>query len=167
MDEEFHIATISLAGGSRLGLCRLPGLKESYEADLTDLTDWRPDIVVSMTTRSEMHEAGSADLGQIIQRSGIAWFHIPIEGFGGLNAENIARWSRLSGQVHLCLDQGGAVLFHCRGGQGRSGMMVLRVLVERGADPKYALEQLRAERPEAVETSAQLRWAMSDSTGRG
>ena len=48
-------------------------------------------------------------------------------------------WPGNSTFMHRTLDKGGAVLLRCRGGQGRSGMIALRLLVERGADGYQAL----------------------------
>jgi len=55
---------------------------------------------------------------------------------------------------------GGKVLVHCMGGCGRSGMAVLRLMVETGEPPHSALSRLRAARPCAVETDAQFDWAV-------
>ena len=57
------------------------------------------------------------------------------------------------------LARGEGLLLHCRGGQGRSGMIALRLLVERGEAPDAGLTRLRQARPGAVETAAQLAWA--------
>ena len=54
---------------------------------------------------------------------------------------------------------GGRVLVHCKGGCGRSGMIVLRLMVAAGEAPLVALERLRGIHPEAIETSGQLNWA--------
>ncbi|MBR9844091.1 MAG: protein phosphatase, partial [Rhodobacteraceae bacterium] len=48
---------------------------------------------------------------------------------------------------------------HCFGGCGRSGMAIMRLLVEMGEEPEAALARLRAVRPCAVETEAQRLWA--------
>ncbi len=55
--------------------------------------------------------------------------------------------------------QGGRVLVHCMGGCGRSGMALLRLMVESGEPADRALARLRAVRPCAVETPEQLAWA--------
>ena len=56
---------------------------------------------------------------------------------------------------------GGRVLVHCRGGCGRSGMVALRLMIEAGEAPDEALSRLRSVRPCAVETKAQMGWAMA------
>ncbi|MFX0541249.1 protein-tyrosine phosphatase family protein [Roseovarius sp. S4756] len=55
---------------------------------------------------------------------------------------------------------GGRVLFHCPGGCGRSGMAALRLMIAAAEAPDAAQERLRARRPCAVETSAQMRWPL-------
>ena len=52
------------------------------------------------------------------------------------------------------------VLVHCFGGCGRSGMLVLRVMIEAGEPAGTALKRLRQVRPCAVETEAQMAWAV-------
>ena len=54
------------------------------------------------------------------------------------------------------------VVVHCYAGVGRSGMIALRLLVERGANPEDALTQIRKVRPGAVERPAQYEWAIAN-----
>ena len=153
------IATLALVGGGRLGLCPLPGLDGDFHADLKVLVDWRPAIVLTMAEASELHAASAAGLGSRLSDSGIEWVHLPVRDFGGLSADTAAAWPGLAVRLHKELDAGKGVLVHCRGGQGRSGMIVLRLLVERGIAPKKALADLRRVRPGAVETAEQMAWA--------
>lgn len=153
------IATLGLDGGGRLGLCSLPGLYGDFEADLKVLVDWRPTIVVSMTEASELHSASAAGLGARLSDSSIEWVHLPVRDFGGLSADNAAAWPGLAVRLHKELDAGRGVLVHCRGGQGRSGMIALRLMVDRGIVPEKALADLRRVRPGAVETAEQMAWA--------
>ncbi len=153
------IATLDVAGGSRIGICRLPGLLGQLELDLACVRQWKPAIVLSLTERGEMAAYGCTDLEQRLARDAIAWSHLPIRDFGGLGGSNAEAWPALSSHLHEVLDRGEGVLVHCRGGQGRSGMVALRLLVERGEDAAIALSRLRALRPGAVETDEQLAWA--------
>ena len=85
--------------------------------------------------------------------------HLPIRDYSGQSGENVELWKNYSVQLHESLDAGGGVIAHCRGGIGRSGMIALRLMAERGEDPDQALERLRAVRPGAVETDEQRFWA--------
>ncbi len=153
------IATLTLDSGGRIGVCRLPGLHGDLGCDLAQIKQWAPSIVLSMTEQTELDRSGSGELGSLVRREGIDWTHLPIRDFGGPNADVAALWPDLSKRLHAVLDSGGGVLLHCRGGKGRSGMIALRLLVERGDDADAALKRLRRERPGAVETEGQWAWA--------
>lgn len=154
----FGIAELA-AGGGRLGLCPMPGAAGDYGRDLGSVLRWAPQMVVTMATAAELHVvAGSlpADLAH----EGIAWRHLPVADFAHRSTALTLDWPRVSAEAHAILAAGGRVLFHCRGGCGRSGMAVLRLMVEAGEAPEAALARLRDVRPCAVETEAQLRWAV-------
>jgi len=159
----FEIVTLELNNGARIGLCPLPGVFGELMSDLDDVVAWKPDIVVSMTEQSEMDAALAGDLGERLQAASMTWRHLPIRDFGAPDGTSAAPWPETLGELHRCLNGKGAVLLHCRGGLGRSGMLALRLLVERGEAPDLALERLRAVRPGAVETQEQADWASADA----
>ena len=82
------------------------------------------------------------------------WCHFPVVDFDVPSGD----WAPISAQVHQVLRNGGRVLFHCKAGCGRSGMAVLRIMTE--LQEPDALARLRAVRPCAVETDAQMAWAL-------
>ena len=116
-----------------------------------------------MTERAEMDRYGGGDLVALLASASIEWRHLPIRDYGEPQGTSRDDWPKLAARLHEVLDEGGTVLLHCRGGQGRSGMIALRLLVERGEDTSSALARLRSGRPRAVETDAQLAWASAGS----
>lgn len=164
MVEPFAIATLPLPRGGRLGVSRLPGAGGDLAADVAAIAAWRADLVVSMTETAEMERLGAGALPVSLGSAGIAWAHLPIRDFGAPDGASGPAWPDLSRRLHAVLDRGGSVLLHCRGGLGRSGMVALRLLVERGEDGPSAVERLRAVRPGAVETDAQMAWALAGGT---
>ena len=153
----FRISTLEIDGGARLGIAPLPGRFGEALADLAVLARWHPDLVLSMTVEDEMARHNMADLAGMLAGMGIAHAHFPIRDFGV--PEGVEGWAGLAPRLHGILDGGGAVLAHCHGGQGRSGMVLLRLMVERCSDAHEALASLRERRPGAVETEAQFAWA--------
>ena len=157
----FPIATLFLENGGRIGVSPLPGRFGGLLSDLQAVCDWVPATVLSLTEQAEMDEFGSGGMGTLLARHGIDWRHLPIRDWNGLSGENAALWLDLSQHLHGALDRGEGVLVHCRGGHGRSGMIAMRLLIERGEDTDTALKRLRYVRPGAVEASAQMAWAMA------
>ena len=148
-------------GGGTLALASLPGRDGDYRGDLEAFHEWRPGIVISMTTDEEMVAVGGLNLGSDIQNMASRWCHLPVQDFGLPDSEVEEKWPEISRNVRRALGGGGRVIVHCRGGCGRSGMVALRLMVECGEDRFEALNRLRNLRDCAVETKAQLQWAFS------
>ena len=146
-------------GDGILALSQAPGAGGDYAGDLRLIREWKPSIVISMTTRVEHVILGVENIGSDIQGVGSRWFHLPVEDFQTLSDDMQDRWSDVSALARQAMSGGGRVLVHCRGGCGRSGMVALRLMVESGEHPDGALTRLRALRPCAVETNAQMAWA--------
>ncbi|MGH1354595.1 MAG: protein-tyrosine phosphatase family protein [Thalassovita sp.] len=158
--ESFVIHALQLGDGI-LALAPLPGRNGNYEADLEHLREWQPAIVISMTTEAEMVAHGAHDLGQDLRNSGTRWVHLPVADFGAPGAQVVVQWPEISQAARNALDGGGRVLIHCKGGCGRSGMAALRLMIDAGEPPTEALAHLRRVRPCAVETQAQMDWAIT------
>lgn len=155
----FSISVLAARQGS-LGICPMPGRFGDYERDMAKLQAWQPDLVLTMTEQAELDQFAATGLPDALVTAGCKWVHLPIRDFGGPTGATLAAWPRASSQAREVLANKGRVLVHCKGGCGRSGMAIVRILVEMGEEPAKALERLRAVRPCAVETDEQMRWAM-------
>lgn len=154
----WKITAIPLRAGE-IGIAPVPGRWGTYDSDLTALLRWAPALVLTMTTATELEQVGAGGFGNDLRAVGIGWWHLPIPDFGAPPQETEALWREASAIAHQTLERGGRVLAHCFGGCGRSGMALMRLMVEAGERPDYALERLRDARPCAVETEAQRAWA--------
>ena len=156
---EFVIHALQ-AGGGVLAISPMPGRTRHYYTDWLRLLDWAPDLVITMTPRSELERKGSGTLGSDLANAGISWQHVPVADFGTPDVTARALWPEVEAEALDVLAKGGKVLVHCYGGCGRSGMAVLRIMRAAGEGGEDALTRLRAIRPCAVETDAQMDWAM-------
>ena len=148
-------------GGGLLAISQLPGRQGDYAGDLDFIRDWRPSLVVTLTPRAEMVAAQAETLGSDMRESGARWVHFAIDDYGTPDAGALAQWGEISRFALSALKGQGRVLVHCKGGCGRSGMIALRLMIEAGEDGVDALLRLRKIRPCAVETDAQMRWAVT------
>lgn len=155
---EYPIAELSLGKGW-LGISAMPGRTGFYQSDLSLILRWNPDLVLTMTQEIELAYADAKSLGEDLKAAGVIWHHLPIPDMGAPPARIQAQWHATSQSAAAVLDRGGRVLAHCYGGCGRSGMALLRLMVEAGEDVDKALARLRGVRPCAVETEDQKAWA--------
>lgn len=157
---DFVIHALQLGDGI-LAMSPMPGRGGAYDADLEHLREWQPALVISMTTEAEMVAHGAGTLGQDLRDSGTRWVHLPVPDFGVPAQDVEQQWPQISAAARQALDGGGRVLIHCKGGCGRSGMAALRLMVDAGENPAQALAHLRRVRPCAIETQAQMDWAVT------
>ena len=149
-------------GDAVVALCPLPGRFSPYLQDFRALLAWRPDLVLSLTERSEMVPLGAADLPADLTARGIQCCYFSISDYQTPKPENAEKWQTIEAQAYQILGRGGRVLVHCFGGCGRSGMVALRLMRRMGLPSDVALSHLRAIRPCAIETPEQERWALAN-----
>jgi len=146
-------------GGGILALAPLPGDGGDYHGDLDHIASWAPAFLLTLALPEELFAAGAMTLGQDIQDRGSRWLHLPVRAGDTPDPAFTRSWPEASARMRRALIGGGRVLVHGRGGHGRSGMVALRLMIETGEVPDTALARLRAIRPGAVATRAQLDWA--------
>ena len=96
-----------------------------------------------------------SDFKDQVERSPFQWFHLPIVDVS-VPCEKFEReWAHAGNEIRGILARGGKVVFHCRGGLGRTGLLAARLLVEFGLEPEEAIAQVRGARPGAIETKEQ------------
>ena len=148
------------AGQGVIGICPAPGRFGGFAADWDAILAWKPDLVLTMNGRDELTRIGAEGFPDKLTEADIGWAHVPVLDFGTPEVEALEVWPEASERAQAVLDIGGRVLVHCLGGCGRSGMAILRILVEMGEGGPAALTRLRKARPCAVETEAQMQWAL-------
>lgn len=154
------VSALSVGQGI-LAISPIPGAEGDYAGDVQHLIEWKPAIVISLVSEVEMVAAGAGGMWHDLVEAGCRWEHLPITDFGVPDAAFEEAWPVVSANARRALMGGGRILVHCRGGCGRSGMVALRLMVELGEAADDALARLRAVRSCAVETDAQMAWALS------
>lgn len=160
VEETIQVLHAVTVGKGILAICPLPGRDASYIEDLSLLREWRPSLMISLTNRAEMIDQDAEMLGADMQDAGCRWFHLPVPDLGIPDGAFEENWPEVQKSALAALHGGGRVLVHCLAGCGRSGMVALRLMVDAGEKPNAALERLRSARPCAVETKAQMTWAL-------
>ena len=155
----FEIVKIEVETGF-VGLCPMPGKFSSFDADFLRLVEEFPKVVVTCATQPEMMACSATMLPEKLNNSEIKWFHIDVDDFQVPNEASEEQWNSLLPVLKETIFGGGGVILNCVGGCGRSGMFLMRLLLEMGWSRDGALERLRQVRPCAIETERQLSWAL-------
>jgi len=159
------------AGVGRIGLCICPGKcgrsimgnpwRRDLALDLEVVRRWQPDAVLTLLEAHEFEMLHVNALGPRLNALGIAWHHLPIVDMQPPDERFETAWRDHGPGLRAALRRGGRVLVHCRGGLGRSGLVAARMLVELALPPPLAVAAVRAARPGAIETEAQMRHVLN------
>ena len=88
------------------------------------------------------------------------WIHLPICDVDVPDRRFEKGWVTAGPEIHHRIRAGEKILIHCRGGLGRTGLVAGLILVERGCGPRDAIQQVRAARHGAIETSEQEKYVL-------
>jgi len=127
-----------------------PGTKGvDLEKSLIEFKALGAKAMVTALNYEEMKKAGVAELPQLAQHLGIAWYHQPIEDDSVPDEYFNTRWEKISPNIHHVLQHGGKVVLHCMGGSGRTGLLAAHILREMGWELDQIKSEVRALRPSA------------------
>ena len=154
--------------GGLIGVTFAPGKKgpsayggthdRDLAADLDVIAGWNAAAVVTLMESDELARYRIAPIGEEVRARFMDWHHLPIIDGQVPDAAFEAEWPARSARLRGLVAAGNRILVHCRGGQGRAGMVSARLLVEMGLDAEDAIALVRREREGAIETSAQADW---------
>ena len=165
-----NIAPLDTPGGGRIGMTFCPGKTDPFamsgpwardlDTDLAAIQAWGASALVTLVEQHELVHLGVGGLGQRVLAMGLDWYHLPIRDVSIPTPEFETQW-RTSGQaLRERLLGGQALVVHCRGGLGRTGLIAARLLIELGESPQTALRRVRTARPGAVETPEQAAYVL-------
>ena len=135
-----------LAGAGHLGGWgyRAEGCQVELSEDLDWLAGQGVSALVSLTEDPLSEER--------VRSRGMGYLHLPIHDMQTPQLDEIVSFV---GFVDQAIEEGKAVVVHCRAGLGRTGTMLACYLVHRTGDARAALAEVRAKRPGSVETLGQ------------
>jgi protein-tyrosine phosphatase len=159
----------------RLGMTFAPGKiqadghsgswNRNLSADLERLrATYETDVLVSLVEDHELAELKIDTLPDVATDIGIEVLRFPIRDVSVPSSHSETR--RLVGSILTALGANRVVVVHCKGGLGRSGLVVACVLQQLGASAAEAITAVRAARAGAIETKEQERFVHEFAEGR-
>ena len=140
-------------GLGRIGITFCPGKKDPYAltngwdrdlaTDLDTIMRWGAAAVVTLLEHHEMNHLKVAHLGAETEARHMTWLHLPIVDVSVPDGQFEKEWIHVGEALRALLRRGFDVLIHCRGGLGRAGIIVARLLVEFGTLPENAILAVR------------------------
>lgn len=123
--------------------------------DLAVINDWGAAAVVTAMEDHEFDLLGIPQFPSVMGSQPFKWFHLLIRDSDVPDQRFETAWPSVQRVLIETLKEGRDIVVHCRGGLGRTGVVVAKLLVEIGVSPDQAIIMVRSARPGAIETWAQ------------
>ena len=166
--DPLRIDSVQTPGGGRIGLVHCPGRSRTDAAgrmttrdldeDLAAIEAWGASVLVSLVEAAEFERLGAGELPATVKQRSFAWLHAPIPDMQAPPVDAVATLTHHAPELIAALQRGERIVIHCAAGLGRSGSIAAWLLVEMGAEPQAAIDDVRRARPGAIETAAQERF---------
>ncbi len=130
----------------RFGGMPRPGLLRPIEDDLGALKRVGVSLVVTLTEEW-------APPVETMDAFGIQSLYVPIPD---MHPPSIKQANSTCAAVQEHVSEGGAVVFHCHGGRGRTGTLLAAMLIWYSPDGEAAIIQVKAANQSWIESTAQL-----------
>ncbi|MBL4687692.1 MAG: hypothetical protein JKY37_24060 [Nannocystaceae bacterium] len=131
----------------RLGGMGIPGATRDAELDLAALAANGVTHLVTLT-RTPLGEPRPVDFG-------MEWHHFAIVDMG---VPTMRAALRIASQIQRWLSQDAKVVVHCRGGMGRTGLVLALAMVQLGHNHGSAIDHVRGVNHLYIQTPGQLRF---------
>lgn len=158
-----RINTLSIPGiPGRIGMTFCPGKKSdafyrgawdrSLDLDLTVINAWGAKAVVTVMEDEEFGLLGIPDFPLVMGEQPFKWFHLQIKDSDIPDDRFEQAWPKIKQELVDMINAGDGIVVHCRGGLGRTGVVVSLLLIEMGIPSESAILMVRKARPGAIET---------------
>ena len=148
---------LTLDNGAKLIFTPCPGTKAANLMDsVTTLKQAGTDMLLTLMFDEEMAENNASDLAKVCAEQDIQWLQLPILDDAVPNGEFESQWQLHKATILATLTQQGTVAVHCRGGSGRTGLVIGLILLAYGWPAEKVIQQVQQIRPNALKNPQQL-----------
>jgi protein-tyrosine phosphatase len=149
---------------SRIGMSMCPGRhkgvwKRNLSTDLDYFVSQGANAVVTLVTKTEMHDMGIPNLVTEIEKRGMMSIQYSIQNKWIPN--NSDTFAQVVHQVSALIREGKTIIVHCNGGKGRTGLIITACLVLLGLGQDEAINAIRSRRPGMLYNPAQQIYLLS------
>ena len=146
--------------GSKLGIMARPRGDDWQEEEIIKLKKQNIGVWVSLLEPHEVSELGLRNQPSLCNKHDLDFINFPIVDRG--IPEKGSKIEQLISQLFQKIQQGNAVVIHCRMGIGRSSIIAASILLQYGVTTEQILQKITSARGLKVpDTEQQVQWLKS------
>jgi len=151
--------TLTLENGAQLIFTPCPGIKESSLTEsITTLKQAGTQALITLMFNDEMAKNNASILPTECAEQGIQWFQLPILDDAGPDHIFESEWQAQKESILTILANKGTIAVHCKGGSGRTGLVIGLILLAFGWSGEKVIEEVQKIRPKALKNAVQLEY---------
>jgi len=151
--------TLTLDNGARLIFTPCPGTKTANLTDsVASLKQAGTDMLLTLMFDAELAENNASDLAKVCAEQNVLWLPLPIADDAAPDSVFETQWQLNKAAILAVLEQQGCVAVHCRGGSGRTGLVIGLILLAYGWPASKVIQQVQQIRPKALKHPVQLNY---------
>ncbi|EGQ9108573.1 protein phosphatase [Vibrio cholerae] len=148
---------LTLDNGSNFIFTPCPGTKDvDLTTSVTQLKDAGAQAIVTLMYDAEMKKNDVEALPQVCDAQGVKWFQLPILDDDAPNEDFATAFKSHLDDMLAILRNQGTIAVHCKGGSGRTGLVIGILMYELGYGKTEIINQVQKIRPKALSHPVQL-----------
>jgi len=148
---------ITLNNGAKLILTPCPGSKEaSLESSIEVLKQAGTNMMLTLMFDGDMINNNISTLPLLCEKNNIAWLQLPIVDDDVPCEIFECLWHKNIEAILGVINNQGAIIIHCKGGYGRTGLVASLILLCYGLTAKQAMRKVQGVRHNSLKNERQL-----------
>ena len=150
---------LSIENGAQLIFTPCPGTKEATLSDsISTLKDAGTNMLITLMFDEEMEKNKATLLPTECKKQEIDWVQLPILDDAAPNHTFESEWAVKKASILEVINNKGTIAVHCKGGSGRTGLVIGLILLAYGWPNEKIIEEVQKIRPKALKNPIQLNY---------
>jgi len=155
---------LTLDNGAQLIFTPCPGTKEeNLEDSVTTLKQAGTTMLLTLMFDAEMKKNNVESLPQLCKKNNMDWLQLPILDDEAPNHVFEEQWQKHKDKLLDIINHKGTIAVHCKGGTGRTGLVIGLILLAAGWPSAKIIEEVQKIRPKSLKNPLQLNYFNSYS----
>lgn len=148
---------LTLDNGAKLIFTPCPGTKAANLVEsISTLKQAGASMLITLMFDEEMERNNVSSLSFECAKQGIEWVQLPIIDDEAPNEIYEPLWSTQKPNILSVINNKGMIAVHCKGGTGRTGLVIGLILLSLGWPCERVIETVQTIRPKALKNDVQL-----------
>ena len=150
---------LTLDNGAQLIFTPCPGTKGANLTDsISTLKQAGTNMLLTLMFDEEMKKNDALSLPTECEKQGIDWIQLPILDDAAPSQEFESQWNKHKVNILTVINNKGTIAVHCKGGSGRTGLVIGLILLAFGYSSEKVIEEVQNIRPKALLNPVQLNY---------